>query len=218
MPAPTSTSEPSTATISHDTPEPTIEDTPSEGLSPAALRALVENHARFLGFLERRVSRRDIAEEILQEAFVRSIDRGASLRAGESATAWFYRLLRNALVDHFRRQGAQQRALDALANELGTEEAAADAEMMGTVCACVGALLDTLNPSYAEALRRVEMEGATVQAFAAEAGISANNAGVRLHRAREALRRQLARSCGTCATHGCVDCHCDPVKPGGCGS
>lgn len=217
MSAPTSTSATATATTSHDTPEPAIEDTPSGGLSPAALRALVENHARFLAFLERRVSRRDVAEEILQEAFVRSIDRGASLRAGESATAWFYRLLRNALVDHFRRQGAQQRALDALANEVAADEAA-DEEMMGAVCACVGALLDTLNPSYAEALRRVEMEGATVQAFAEEAGISANNAGVRLHRAREALRRQLTRSCGTCATHGCLDCHCDPGMPGGCGS
>jgi RNA polymerase sigma-70 factor (ECF subfamily) len=31
---------------------------------------------------------------------------------------------------------------------------------------------------------------------------------VRLHRARQALKRELERSCGTCATHGCLDCTC----------
>ncbi|HSN97341.1 MAG TPA: RNA polymerase sigma factor [Candidatus Nanopelagicales bacterium] len=203
----------SAADIDPATPEPELGDLPNAGLTPEALRTLVDNHARFLSFLERRVGRRDIAEEILQEAFVRSIDRGASLRAGESATAWFYRLLRNALVDHFRRRGAEQRALDALAGEPEPVEAAPDDELMGTVCACVGSLIETINPAYAEALRRVDLEGASVQAYAGEAGITPNNAGVRLHRAREALRKQLIRSCGTCATHRCLDCHCDTKGP-----
>ena len=79
---------------------------------------------------------------------------------------------------------------------------------MHTVCACVASLAETLKPEYAVALRRVEVDGATLRAFAEEQGIYANDAGVRLHRARLALRRQVARSCGTCATHGCVDCHC----------
>lgn len=39
-------------------------------------------------------------------------------------------------------------------------------------------------------------------------GITANNATVRLRRAPQALKRQLARSCGTCSTHGCLDCSC----------
>ena len=37
---------------------------------------------------------------------------------------------------------------------------------------------------------------------------SSNNAAVRVFRAREALRKQVARACGACATHGCVDCTC----------
>lgn len=195
-----------------------VEDTEevARGLTPEGLKLLVENHARFLAFLERRVGSREVAEEILQEAFVRGIDRGGSLRAGESATAWFYRLLRNALVDHFRRRGAERRALDALAEEPEPVEAAPDAELLGTVCACVGSLVGTLKESYAEALRRVDLEGASVQSYASEAGITPNNAGVRLHRAREALRKQVMQSCGTCATHGCLDCHCDRSRPGGC--
>lgn len=44
--------------------------------------------------------------------------------------------------------------------------------------------------------------------FAARVGISTGNAGVRVFRAREALRRQVVASCGTCAEHGGVDCRC----------
>ena len=74
----------------------------STGLAPAVLAALVANRARFLAFLERRVGRRDVAEEILQDAFVRGLARGRTLREDESAIAWFYRLLRNAIVDRAR--------------------------------------------------------------------------------------------------------------------
>ena len=70
-------------------------------------------------------------------------------------------------------------------------------------------LIPTLKPEYAEILRRVDLEGAAVPSVAAELGISANNVTVRLHRARQALKKQLERCCGTCATHGCLDCTCD---------
>ncbi|HVR70945.1 MAG TPA: sigma-70 family RNA polymerase sigma factor [Vicinamibacteria bacterium] len=174
-------------------------------MAPAVLGALVDNHARFLAFLQRRVGSREEAEDILQSAFVRSLERGAALRSEESATAWFYRLLRNALVDHYRRRDVEKRALAELRP---AREAAVDEELLRTVCACVSALAATLKPEYASALRRVEVEGATLQTYAREQGITANNAGVRLHRARLALRRRVAQSCATCATHGCLDCSC----------
>src|SRR4026208_737448 len=79
--------------------------------APDVLQVLVANHARFLAFLERRVGSRDVAEDILQEAFVRSLARVESIRNTDSAVAWFYRVLRNALTDHFRRQETRDRAL-----------------------------------------------------------------------------------------------------------
>src|SRR5215203_4967944 len=171
------------------------------------LRVLLDNHARFLGFLERRVGSRDEAEDILQEAFVRTMDHAASLRSSTAATAWFYRVLRNAITDHYRRQESQGRALDRLAAEIGDSDAP-DTKLEAMVCGCVLSLLDTLKPEYGAALRRVDLDGLSVRDFAAEAGVTAGNAGVRLHRAREALGRQLARSCGTCLEHGCLDCQC----------
>ena len=81
-------------------------------------------------------------------------------------------------------------------------------QLEAVACACVMALVDTIKPEYGMALRRIDLDGLSVRAFASEAGITPGNAGVRLHRARGALRRQLARSCGTCLEHGCLDCGC----------
>jgi RNA polymerase sigma factor (sigma-70 family) len=183
--------------------------------SPDILRLLVDNHARFLGFLERRVGSRDEAEDILQDAFVRSIGRTDALQTPESATAWFYRVLRNALIDHHRREGTRSKAFLQLAAEAEGETVAADHELEAVACACITAMVDTLKPEYGTALRRVDLDGLSVRGFAEEVGITPGNAGVRLHRAREALRRQLARSCGTCLDHGCLDCRCgEPAARG----
>jgi RNA polymerase sigma-70 factor (ECF subfamily) len=173
----------------------------------------MDNHARFLAFVERRVGERDVAKDILQEAFVRSLDHTAALRNSESATAWFYRVLRNAIVDHFRRQGTRGRAHNQLASETEAVAAGPDEELDAIVCACVVALVDTLKPEYGAVLRRVDLDGMSVRGYAEEVGITHGNAGVRLHRAREALHRQLARSCGTCLTHGCFDCQCRKAPP-----
>ena len=177
-------------------------------LTAAAIEKLVSNHREFLGFLQRRVGNLVEAEDILQAAFVRGVERADALRDGESVVAWFYRSLRNAVVDHQRRRGAAGRAMDGFARELdGAVEP--PAEVVEVVCSCVKKLSDTLKPEYANALRRIEVDGLSVQEYAAEIGIEANNAAVRVYRAREALRKRVMASCGTCAEHGCLDCTCD---------
>ena len=176
-------------------------------LSPLVAERLVGSHRRFLAFVERRTGDRALAEDILQDAFVRGLERGGEIRDADSAVAWFYRLLRNAVVDHFRRAGARQRTLAGLARELA-DAVEPPPELRAELCACVGELAATLKPEYAEAIQRVEIEGMAVSAYAATAGITAGNAAVRVFRAREALRKQVRAACGTCAEHGCLDCSC----------
>jgi RNA polymerase sigma-70 factor (ECF subfamily) len=185
-----------------------MQETQAPVTSPALVEKLVGNHREFLAFLERRLGSRAEAEDILQQAFVKGLERGESVRDGESIVAWFYRILRNAVIDHSRRRGAAGRAMDAFAREL-EEAVEPPADLTESVCACVRSLSDTLKPEYADALRRIDVEGMSVQGYAAEMGIEANNAGVRVHRAREALRKRVKESCGTCAEHGCLDCTCE---------
>jgi RNA polymerase sigma factor (sigma-70 family) len=192
-----------------------IESNPERPLDAEVLATLVGQHREFLAFLQKRVGDRALAEDLLQEAFVRGMGKLAALEKDEAATAWFYRVLRNAVIDHHRRRAAGDRKLDAFASEL--ERAAEPGpELRSEVCRCVGELASTLKPEYSEALRRVELDGLAVKDYAAEAGITSNNAAVRVFRAREALRKQVARSCGTCADHGCLDCTCEASR-GHCG-
>lgn len=173
--------------------------------SPAVVEKLVANHREFLSFLQARVASRTVAEELLQAAFVRTMEKGGAIRDNESAIAWFYRLLRNAIIDHYRKNAVQGRADERAAIE---GELPLDEELNDAVCKCINALLPTLKSEYATVLDRVDVQGRPVTAVASELGITANNATVRLHRARRALKRQLERSCGSCATHGCLNCTC----------
>lgn len=177
-----------------------------EGSNAEVVATLVENHRRFLTYLEKRLGNRALAEDILQAAFVRGIEHAGSVRSNESAVGWFFRVLRNAIIDHHRRADISGRATADLDPE--REPAQPDDETTNEICRCILGLADTLKPEYALALRRVEVEGLSVQDFAAETGISANNAAVRLYRAREALKKRVGATCRTCADHGCLDCTC----------
>src|SRR5687767_5895846 len=179
----------------------------TEALTPGVVDVLVERHRRFLQFLEPRVGSRAVAEELLQAAFVKAVERGSQLREGESAVAWFYRLLRNALVDFYRRQDAERRALERHADEISTATER-DPALDAAVCECVHSLIPTLKGEYADILRAVEMEGQGLADVAQRLAITPGNAAVRLHRARLALKERLERSCGTCTEHSCLDCAC----------
>src|SRR6188472_3055378 len=148
-----------------------------DAIDPDVKQILVDNHREFLRFLERRVGRRDVAEDILQEAFARGLDKLETLRDGEAVIPWFYRTLRNATVDYFRRTKVADRALTRFAEELETAEEPPPS-LHAEVCQCVTRLAETLKPEYAEALRRVELDDVSIKTFADEAGISKSNAAV----------------------------------------
>jgi RNA polymerase sigma factor (sigma-70 family) len=173
----------------------------------APVAALLENHRAFLSYLERRVGDRALAEDILQDAFIKIVERPEQAPADEGIVPWFYRTLRNAAIDRFRRRETAVRAFEAFAREVETQQKPTP-DMEAEICACVTRLAGTLKPEYAEALRAIDVEGQPVKAFAEQHALSASNAGVRVFRARETLKKRVTESCGTCADHGCMDCTC----------
>src|SRR5687768_5236815 len=135
-------------------------------MNPELTLQLVDNHRQFLAFLERRLGDRALAEDILQDAFVKSLEKEADERDQTSSVAWFYRTLRNAVVDHYRRTGTRNRALELLAGEM-EDAAEPPPELHDAICGCIGRLASTLKPEYEAAIRRIDVEGAPVQDFAA---------------------------------------------------
>jgi len=138
-----------------------VSDATEEDLAPGKVQFLVANHERFLAFLRPRVGSHEVAEEILQAAFVKGIEKSATIREGESAVAWFYRLLRNALVDHYRHHDAERRGQERYADENPEPITDLETDLHGTVCACVTDLIPTLKTEYADLIRRVDLEGSS---------------------------------------------------------
>jgi len=182
------------------------------GLSPEALARLVEARRDFLSFVQKRAGSREAAEDILQAAFVKGIEKGDSVRDEESVVAWFYRILRNAIIDYYRHRASSERAAESLVHRLEKHQEPDD-HFKSEICKCVSALLDSIKPEYKQAIETVDLREGSLNDLAGTAGITANNAAVRVHRAREALRKQVTIACGVCATHGCLDCHCKKVSP-----
>jgi RNA polymerase sigma-70 factor (ECF subfamily) len=164
---------------------------------------------RFLEWLERRVGSRADAEDVLHTGLLQVVAKAGTLRDEERLVPWFEQILRHALVDHHRRRAAIVRAEQRAATE--TPEAVGlevDEALSRAICTCVVEVLETLRPAQAELLRRIELEGESLDAIARQQGITANAAAVRLHRARRALRRALDGFCRLCAEHGHLDCEC----------
>jgi RNA polymerase sigma-70 factor (ECF subfamily) len=172
------------------------------------LHALMRQREKFLAFVARRVESREVAEDILQSAFLRGME-NQSLIKDASLTAWFYRVLRNAVIDHYRRRATAARAAEALSGEW-QDSHEPEVEQHRQVCQCVSNVLVTLKPGYREALQVIEVDGGRLTELAEKAGITPENAAVRVHRARKALLTRVQQTCGPCAEQGCVDCDCPP--------
>jgi RNA polymerase sigma-70 factor (ECF subfamily) len=170
-----------------------------------------ENHKAFLAFLRRRVGSKEAAEEILQDAYVKGLAKADTIRDDEKIVSWFYRLLRNALVDHYRRAGAEARARELLAVDPAMQPDTPDPELDRVVCECVGQVVKSLRPAYAEILSQVELKGKRLKDLAKNRADSPATLAVRLHRARQSLKKRLLDTCGTCAEHACVNCTCRRV-------
>ncbi|MBK8727636.1 MAG: sigma-70 family RNA polymerase sigma factor [Holophagaceae bacterium] len=177
----------------------------------ATVQNLLQAREQFVRFLIPRMRSREAAEDLVQASLLKVLQSQARPRDSESSVAWFYQLLRNALVDHIRAHHAEARALE---RHGGEEELVDDPELERVACACIQALLPTLKETEAEVLQAVDLGGETPGAFAARKGVTANAMTVRLHRARKSLREKVERTCRTCAAHGCLDCRCGKAAAG----
>lgn len=171
--------------------------------------ALVEGRGAFLGFLAKRLGSPAEAEDVLQEFCIRVLTRKEQLRDVERMNAWLYAILRSTLNDHYRKRARHTRLAGAVARE--PEEWIADApSQMARICTCHSGLISELPAADAELIRRIDFDEEDRKAVAADLGLTRNALGVRLHRARAALREALISHCGECCRDERDDCHCPP--------
>lgn len=184
-------------------------------LTVGLVDALSAQRSAFKAFITSRVGSAADAEDILQNSLAKAVRSADTLHDPGKARAWFYQLLRNAIIDHHRSHSAMSRRDDSLGElmialqETTTPPAAWEPQL----CACLDGVIDTLNSPHAELLRRVDLNGESVQVAAGALDLTPNHASVILHRARKSLRSRLETFCGDCADSACLDCDCADSEP-----
>lgn len=189
----------------------TAVEQPANVLLDDLTHRLLEQGSVFRAFLRKRISNDALVEDLLQQSLMKAVERSHELKRSDSAVNWFYRILRNAVVDYYRSHAADRRKVEGLLQEMvasGEDLTPALDDVRPTVCACLGTLLHQMRPAYADLIRRIDLEGESPAAVAKDLRVTANNLTVRLHRARLALRATLEQSCGICTKHGCLHCTC----------
>lgn len=130
---------------------------------------------------------RDRAEEVTQEAFVRTWEYLQSGKAVDNLRAFVYRVANNIIVDQFRKK--RELSLDAL-REDGFD--AGFEPLVGTDLrmdvAAIRKVIDSLDAKYRDAVLLRHVNGLSVKEIAVILGVSENVASVRIHRGIEKLR------------------------------
>ncbi len=184
-------------------------------VNQAVEQALVDHRRAFRRFLVRRLGREAEAEDVLHAFFVRALTKGHTIRKEESVVAWLYRCLRSVLADHFRREARRHENISAYAREHDAGSNAVDRDLRQEICECLHLLLPALRSEYAELIERIDLNGEPRSQVAAALELTSNHLSVRLHRARQALRRALLLACATCPEHGFLECGCElPIRGG----
>ena len=180
-----------------------MDDGRDQAHQTSAVGEVLGQHAGQLrAFVAARVPHEDV-DDVLQAAALRAIERSETLRDPDRALPWLYRIHRNTIVDLWRKKVGRER--------LGADDEAFDLPDHGSEnesCDCGIVQAQRLRPAYASVLSLVDIGDATLNEAAEVLGISVNNATVRLHRARKALREAMKDHCGVVNVRDCLGCRC----------
>jgi RNA polymerase sigma-70 factor, ECF subfamily len=181
-------------------------------VAPCVVDAWLAHRNELKGYLRHRTGDAALADDVLQEVFLKAAGQGTSFCSFENPRAWLYQVARNALVDQYR----TARPLDEMPDELIAEEASTTAPV-DALAECLERVLAELPPGDAEIIRRCDLQGMKLQAFADAAGLTLVAVKSRIQRARRRLRQLLVGNCKVLLDDaGRVCCHTPrPAGPKG---
>jgi RNA polymerase sigma-70 factor (ECF subfamily) len=140
-------------------------------------------------FVSRRVGGdTGLAEDLVQDVWMRALDDWARKGLPREPLAWLLRVAHNTLVSHFRK--LRPEPIDPASIDIEDERLS---PVTAETAAVVGWGLAQLSRSHADLLEAFYFDGQTVDEIARQRSMSARAVEGRLRRAREKLRKTLAR-------------------------
>lgn len=144
-------------------------------------------------FIRRKVSDDHVADDLLQETFMRVHRNIGTLQDADRLAAWVYQIARNVVHDHHRKATNSTVAL-------ADADPADDCDDHLSQLRCRGAgwldeMIRSLPDGYREAVQMAEIDGLSQQAVADRLDLSLSGAKSRIQRGREMLKGALEQCC-----------------------
>ena len=156
------------------------------------INAWGEHEAEIRGFLVRQTGSPVMAEDILQDTFLRAIAEGGKFCTLENPRAWLFRVARNRLIDTARRNENKLKHRD-LPEDL--PEKKEEAPVIASLDVCLPRALKELTAEDRDAIESCDLNGMKQADFAKNKGLSLAGAKSRVQRARKRLKAELVKLC-----------------------
>ncbi|MEN2768072.1 RNA polymerase sigma factor SigZ [Ornithinibacillus xuwenensis] len=150
----------------------------------------IEFHDPLKRFVLKRVSDQYIAEDIVQDVFIKISKSIHTLKDEEKISSWIYNITRNTIIDYYRKKKhTEELPYDLVA------ESEEDDTLTKELSRCIGSFINELPEKYKEAIELSEINGMSQIELSNYLGISFSGAKSRVQRGRQKLKELLVACC-----------------------
>ena len=138
-----------------------------------------------------RVGDPSLADDLLQEIFIKIHDKIGTLKSDQRIQSWIYQIARNTVIDYFRTHKSETElpeSLTAPEDEPGDKARRVIAEYLLP-------MIQNLPAYYREAVMMAEIEGLPQKEVASKQNLSLSGAKSRIQRGRALLKDMLLECC-----------------------
>lgn len=147
--------------------------------------------SKLKSFILKRVSDEQVAEDLLQETFIRIHQKLSDIDHTQRISSWVFQIARNLIIDHYR---SKAKNADAIADNLEASEGEEE-NINDLVMGWFPYMISQLPEDYRIALELYEMKRVPQQEIADQLGLSLSGAKSRVQRGREKLKALLFDCC-----------------------
>lgn len=146
--------------------------------------------AELLGFIKSRISDTHIAEDILQDVFVKIHAKSHTLNDDDKLASWVYQITRNSIIDYYRKKNVLSYKED-IEDKFPEEEPSSELGCLH----CLKPFVEKLPDADRHILEKTVFENMSQKQYAKEFGLSYTATKSRVQRARKKMKAQFVNCC-----------------------
>ncbi len=158
---------------------------------PCLLDTWADTETSLYRWLNQHCSCHDLAFDLLQETFLRALQKETHFCNIENQRAWLFAVAKNLLIDEWRKSGR----IEPLEGDVSNDESIPEREPVVSLAKCLPRALACMNDEDRAIIEFCDLQGHSQQEFAIRYHLTLTAVKSRIQRARPKLRAHLKHNC-----------------------